>query len=86
MAIPWVSVPEGTRVRVKQAAAFPQDTTVLGKTGTVVLVSEYQVERVGVVLDEALETRFFSPQELEVLSEPALPAEREAAKKRPPLP
>jgi hypothetical protein len=86
MAIPWVSVPEGTRVRVRQAPAFPQDTAVLGKTGTVVLVSEYQVERVGVVIDGAAETRFFSPQELEILSEPALPAEREAAKKRPPLP
>ena len=86
MAIPWPPVPEGSRVRIKQAPAFPQDAAVLGKTGTVVVSSEYETQLVGVALDGAVEPRYFAPGELEVISEPALPPEREAAKLRRALP
>jgi len=86
MAIPWVPVPEGARVRVQQAVPFPQDPAVLGRTGTVVAASEYQTQSVGVALDGADEVRYFAPEELEVTSAPALPPEREAAKQRRALP
>ena len=86
MSIPWPAFPEGSRVRIKQAVAFPQDKTILGRTGTVVSVSEYQPQSVGVVLDNLTDVHFFAPQELEVTSEPALPPEREAAKQRRALP
>ncbi|MGQ0813799.1 MAG: hypothetical protein ACT4O1_04980 [Gemmatimonadota bacterium] len=86
MAISWVPVPECTRVRVKQAAAFPQDPAVLGRAGTVVFTSEYNTQSVGVVLDGEVEPRYFAPRELEITNEPALPPEREAAKQRRALP
>ena len=86
MSIPWPALPEGSRVRVRQSAAFPQDKGILGKTGTVVLVSEYQPQSVGVVLDGSTDVHVLAPQELEVISEPALPPEREAAKQRRALP
>lgn len=86
MSIPWPALPEGSRIRVRQAPPFPQEKSVLGRTGTVVSVSEYQPQSVGVVLDGSTEVRFFAPQELEIVSEPALPAEREAAKQRRALP
>lgn len=86
MAIPWVPVPEGTRVRIIQMSELPQEVIVLGKTGTVVSASEYHPEHVGVVLDGEVEPRYFSPRELEVTVEPALPPEREAAKQRRSLP
>lgn len=85
MAIQWVRVPEGTRVRIKQAE-FPQDPRVTGKTGVVVLASEYTTQSIGVALDGADEVRQFAPEELEVISEPALPPDREAAKRRRSLP
>jgi hypothetical protein len=85
MAIPWAPVPEGTRVKIKQAD-FPQDPMLLGRTGVVVAASEYQTQSVGVALDNSTEVRYFSPDELEVTHAPALPPDREAAKQRRSLP
>lgn len=86
MAIPWVAVPDGTRVRIIQSAQFPQDPALLGRSGTVVITSEYHTQSLGVVLDGEQEPRYFSPQEIEVTHEPALPPEREEAKQRRALP
>lgn len=85
MAIPWAPIPEGTRVKIKQSN-MPQDSTLLGKTGTVVAASEYQTQSVGVALDESTEVRYFTPEELEVTKMAALPPDREAAKQRRSLP
>ena len=86
MAIPWAPVPEGSRVRIKKGV-FPQDPTLLGRTGTVVNASEYQTQSVGVALDGTTEVRFFTPEEVEVTGEPAaLPPDIEAAKRRRSLP
>jgi hypothetical protein len=85
MAIPWTPFPEGTRVKVKQSN-FPQDATLLGKTGIVVAASEYQTQNVGVALDDSTEVRYFTPEELEVTMKAALPPDREAAKQRRSLP
>ena len=86
MAIPWVPVAEGSRVKVRQTAQFPQDPAMLGRTGTVVAASEYQTQNVGVALDGTNEIRYFSGDELEVVEEPALPPDRESAKQRRSLP
>ena len=86
MAIPWVPIAEGTRVRVKQTLAFPQDAAVMGKAGTVVSASEYRPQGVGVMVDGLSEVRYFAPEELEVTAQPALAPEREAAKQRRALP
>ena len=85
MAIPWIPIPEGTRVRIKRSI-FPQDPALIGRTGTVVAASEYQVQNIGVALDGGAEVRYFNPTELEVTQQPALPPEREAAKQRRALP
>ena len=85
MAIPWVRVPEGTRVRIKQST-FPLDPTLRGRTGVVVAASEYQTQSMGVVLDDSTDVRYFSPSELEVTTAPVLPPDREAAKLRRALP
>lgn len=85
MAIPWISVPQGTRVKIKQGF-FPQDPALIGKTGVVVAASEYQTQSVGVALDDSTEVRYFSPNELEVTHLEALPPDREAAKQRRSLP
>lgn len=86
MAIPWVPIPEGARVRVRQVAPFPQDPQVVGCTGTVLAATEYRPESVGVALDGRNEVRYFAPEELEMTAEPALPPDREAAKQRRALP
>lgn len=86
MAIPWVPAPEGTRVRIIQSDEFPQDPALIGRSGTVVLVSEYQTQSAGVILDGEREPRYFARRELEITNEPALPPEREAAKQRRSLP
>lgn len=86
MAIQWVPISEGTRVRVKQTPAFPQDPDVIGKSGIVMSTSEYTAQSVGVALDGSNEVRHFNPAELEVTAEPALPPDREAAKLRRALP
>ena len=86
MSIPWPALPEGSRVKTRQSAPFPQSHDTLNRSGTVVSVSEYQPQSVGVVLDGSAEVHYFAPQELEVISEPALPPERESAKARRALP
>ena len=85
MAIQWPRVAEGTRVRIRQAE-FPQDPALMGKTGTVIIASEYSSQSVGVTLDGTTEVLYFAPEELEVTQEPALPPDREAAKQRRALP
>ena len=85
MAIPYAALPEGTRVKVT-AGQFPQDPALMGKTGTVVAASEYQPERLGVVLEGESVPRYVALSELEVTSEPLLPPERETAKARRALP
>ena len=85
MAIPWAPVPEGARVKIRQGV-FPQDVTLIGRTGVVVATSEYQMQSIGVALDDSTEVRYFSPSELEVTQAPALPPDREAAKQRRALP
>lgn len=85
MAIPWAPIPEGTRVKIKQSF-FPQDPTMLGRTGVVVAASEYQTQNVGVALDDSTDVRYFNPSELEVTTMAALPPDREAAKQRRSLP
>jgi hypothetical protein len=85
MAIPWAAIPEGTRVKIKQSF-FPQDPTLLGRTGIVVAASEYQTQNIGVALDDSTDVRYFNPSELEVTTLAALPPEREAAKQRRSLP
>ena len=85
MAIRMAILPEGTRVRVRRGA-LPQDPALLGRTGTVVAASEYRDNAVGVVLDGEQAERWFMPGELEVVTEVALPPERESAKRRPALP
>ena len=85
MAIPYAALPEGTRVKVTKGQ-FPQDPALMGKTGTVIAASEYQPERIGVVLDGESVPRYFALSELEVTSEPLLPPERETAKARRALP
>lgn len=86
MAIPWIPIPEGTRIRVRQNAHFPQEPALLGRSGTVVFASEYQPHIVGIALDGSPDLRYFAPEELEITQEPALPPEREAAKQRRALP
>ena len=85
MAIPQAALPEGTRVKVRQGH-FPQDAAVLGRSGTVIAASEYATQNLGVVLDGESGPRHFAPSELEVITQPLLPPEREAAKKRRALP
>ncbi|MEX2281403.1 MAG: hypothetical protein WEE89_02820 [Gemmatimonadota bacterium] len=85
MAIPYAALPEGTRVKIVQGQ-FPQDPALIGKTGTVISASEYQAERIGVVLDSESVPRYFAVTELKVTSEPLLPPERETAKARRALP
>ena len=85
MAIPWAAIPEGTRVKIKQSF-FPQDPTLLGRTGIVVAASEYQTQNIGVALDDSTDVLYFNPYELEVTTLAALPPEREAAKQRRSLP
>ena len=86
MSIPWPALPEGSRVRIRQSPAFPQHPGMIGKTGTVVSVSEYQPQSIGIVMDGSTDVHYFAPQELEAISEPALPPERESAKARRALP
>lgn len=85
MAVPVAALPQGTRVKIVPTH-FPQDATLIGRTGTVLAASEYQTQSLGVVLDGETSPRYFAPVELEVVSTPALPPEREVAKKRSALP
>jgi hypothetical protein len=85
MAIRIAILPEGTRVRIRRRV-LPQDPALLGRTGTVVVSTEYRDNALGVVLDGEQAPRWFTPGELEVVMEVALPPERESAKRRPALP
>ncbi|MBI4544310.1 MAG: hypothetical protein HY703_03860 [Gemmatimonadetes bacterium] len=75
----------GTRVRIRPGP-FPLDPAALGRTGVLVDSSEYRPHSYGVVLDGETEARYFTRAELETLQPWTLPAEREAAKRRPALP
>ncbi len=85
MAVVGALIPEGTRVRVRRGA-LPLDPVAIGRTGMVMEASEYRAHRYGVLLDGDGETRFFAPEELEVVEAPALAPEREEAKRRRALP
>jgi hypothetical protein len=85
MAIRIAVLPEGTRVRIRRGT-LPQDPALLGRTGTVVVSTEYRDNALGVVLDGEQPIRWFTVDELEVVQELALPPERESAKRRPALP
>lgn len=85
MAIEMAPLPQGTRVRVRQSD-LPLPDDVAGRTGTVIVASDYASRRLGVALDGEQRIRMFTPDELEVVQEVPLPPERETAKKRPALP
>jgi hypothetical protein len=85
MSIPIPVLPEGTRVRVRRAG-LPQDPGVTGRTGVVVMATEYRDNAAGVVLDGESAVRYFTPGELEVVTAVPLPPERESAKKLSALP
>jgi hypothetical protein len=78
-------MPEGTRVRVRQAN-LPLEGDVVGRTGTVVYATDYQPRREFVTLDGEDRIRVFLAEELEVIQEVPLPPERQQAKLRPALP
>ena len=85
MAIRIPALPDGTRVKVRRSM-LPQDPALIGRTGTVLVATEYRDNALGVVLDGEQSARWFTPGELEVVTELALPPERESAKRRPALP
>jgi hypothetical protein len=85
MAIPMAALPEGTRVKVRRSQT-PQDPAVLGRTGMVVVASEYRDQALGVVLEGESELRYFTPGELEVVTAVPLPPERTSAKQLRALP
>lgn len=83
MAITEFSIlPIGARVRVRRGR-FPIDPRLVGRTGTVVMNSQYRAKEVGVVLDDEPDIRVFSPGELEALEgQAALPPDHAEARKR----
>lgn len=85
MTVPIAVLPEGTRIKVRRAS-LPQDPAVHGRTGVVVIASEYRDNALGVVLDGESTTRYFTPGELEVVTQLPLPPERESAKAKRALP
>lgn len=85
MSIRIAVLPEGTRVRIRRGA-LPQDPAVSGRSGVVVLATEYRDNAAGVVLDGESSLRYFTPGELEVVESVPLPAERESAKRLRALP
>lgn len=85
MAIPMASLPPGTRVKVLRGV-LPQDPAVVGRTGSVIVASEYRDEALGVVLDGESAVRYFTPGELEVVTAVPLPPERQDAKRLRALP
>jgi len=86
MAVTGALIPEGTRVRI-QRGMLPLDPAAVGRMGTVVDASEYRAHSYGVLLDGDRETRYFAPDELQVVEAPALlPPDRDAARQRRALP
>lgn len=78
-------IPEGTRVKVKRWRV-PQDPAITGRSGTVVIASEYCPQSIAVLMDGQQTIRYFMPDELEVTAQLPLPPEREEAKQRRALP
>lgn len=77
---------QGTRVRIRRGAS-PLSPDLIGRTGVVVDSSEYHAHSYGVLLDDTQELLVFAPEELEVVTMPALlVADRQEAKKRSALP
>jgi hypothetical protein len=72
-------------VKVKRGR-IPQDPTLTGRVGTVVIANEYRPQAIAVALDGDQTIRYFMPDELEVTKELPLPPEREQARLRSPLP
>lgn len=58
--------PQGSRVRVRRGP-FPIDGNLLGRTGTVVRVSEHRPDSYGVILDGESRMRELTEKELEPL-------------------
>ena len=83
MAITEFSViPVGGRVKVCRGR-FPMDPRLIGRLGTVVENSQYDPQKVAVVLDDEEGIRTFAPGELDVVAGvAALPADQEQARKR----
>lgn len=79
MAIPTSVLPEGTRVEIVRGT-LPQDPALVGRTGVVVISTEYRNNAAGIVLDGESAIRYFTPSELEVTEAVPLPAERASAK------
>jgi hypothetical protein len=85
MAIETARLAEGTRVRVRQAF-LPLEPGVVGRSGTVIVASDYDSRRLAIALDGEDRLRVFMPEELEVIQELPLAPERQSAKLRPALP
>jgi hypothetical protein len=85
MAVTGALIPEGTRVRI-QRGMLPLDPAAVGRIGTVVDASEYRAHSYGVILDGDREVRYFAADEVEAVEVPALPPDREAARRRRALP
>lgn len=85
MAVAIPVIAEGTRVKVVRGP-FPQDPALTGRTGVVVVSTEYSTNNIGVVLDGENAPRSFAPEELERTQALALPPERQAAKRLRALP
>ncbi len=81
MAVPIPLIPPGARVKVRRGT-LPMDPALIGRTGTVIVSTEYYPSRVDVSLDGTGEVRQFSPLELEVLQPLELPKDRQAALRR----
>ena len=78
-------LPMGARVQVRRGP-YPLEAGLEGRSGVVTDASEYRPHRYGVLLDGEQATRYFRPEELSVTEAPALPPEREDAKRRRALP
>jgi hypothetical protein len=55
--------PQGTRIEIRRGS-MPMDPALVGRTGTVVELSDYRPGRYGVVLDGEDRTREFREDEL----------------------
>lgn len=78
MAVPIPLIPPGARVKVRRGD-LPMDPALIGRTGTVIVSTEYFPSRVDVSMDGTDEVREFSPLELEVLEPLELPKDRRSA-------
>ncbi|MBW3553266.1 MAG: hypothetical protein KY466_07145 [Gemmatimonadetes bacterium] len=83
MAITEFSViPVGSRVKVRRGR-FPMDPRLIGRPGLVMENSQYEPQKVAVVLDGETEIRTFAPGELDVVEGvAALPPDHGEARKR----